>query len=244
MRIQNIILVPALIVLSLMLPLPLGAQKPSAPDKSFIVILDPGHGGHDSGVKGQAGTLEKDVALTLARLVQRRLSPIAQVVLTRSGDYDVELDARASAANHAGGSLFVSLHAAGSFLHAAQGGTIFYYETPAEKTLFTESADAALSATDDCTLDWNCIQQNHALASRVLAETVQKALAARIPFWTFTRAGAPLRLLKGLDMPAIMVESGYLSNPADEKTLGDPQALAAVSTALAEAIQEFFKRDF
>ncbi|MBT8358976.1 MAG: N-acetylmuramoyl-L-alanine amidase, partial [Deltaproteobacteria bacterium] len=92
------------------------------------VVLNPGHGGHDHGVKGPAGTLEKNVTLGLAQLIRDQLKKKYKIILTRSDDYWVDIPGRTAVANHKKADLFISIHAGGSFLHQAKGINIFYYK--------------------------------------------------------------------------------------------------------------------
>ncbi|MFO7494118.1 MAG: N-acetylmuramoyl-L-alanine amidase, partial [Desulfobacterales bacterium] len=95
-----------------------------------VVVVDPGHGGNDVGVRGGQGVSEKDRMLALALELQKALAPTCRVELTRSGDDQVDLARRTALANHLEASLFVSLHAGGSFLHGPRGATIYFFKGP------------------------------------------------------------------------------------------------------------------
>jgi len=236
------ILLPALFICSSAAAA--GAQKANlALDQGpFKVVLDPGHGGHDAGVRGESGVLEKTVTLTLAKMVARQLDDAFLVVLTRNADYAVGLMERGAVANHNSAHLFISLHIGGSFLHRVSGGAIFYYEKVSDSDTGT---DAGLSKNDvsaDCDKRWDCLQSNHAIRSRVLANLIKERLAERITFWDTQVRGAPLMVLKGVDMPAAVIEIGYLTNPTDEKTFGDPKILSDIARGISDGIHRFFKK--
>lgn len=221
-----------------------GAQKTNLAfvQGPFKVVLDPGHGGHDAGVRGKSGVFEKNVTLTLAKMISRQLAGAFLVVLTRNADYAVDLMERGAIANHNSAHLFISLHIGGSFLHRASGGSIFYYEKISDSDTGT---DAGLSENDistDCDKRWDCLQSNHIIRSRVLANLIKERLAERITFWDAQVRGAPLMVLKGVDMPAVVIEIGYLTNPADEKTFGDPNILSDIARGISDGIHRFFKK--
>ena len=206
------------------------------------VVLDPGHGGHDAGARGEGGTLEKNVTLTLAKMIARQLDDTFLVVLTRNADYAVDLMERGAIANHNSAHLFISLHSGGSFLHRVSGGAIFYYKKDSDSDTGTEAGLSKDDATADCDKLWDCLQSNHLIRSRVLANLIKERLAERVPFWNTQIRGAPLMVLKGVDMPAAVIEIGYLTNPTDEKTFGDPKILSDIARGISDGIHRFFKK--
>lgn len=236
------ILIPALFICSSVATA--GAQKTNlALDQGpFEVVLDPGHGGHDSGVRGESGVLEKNVTLTLAKMVASQLDDAFLVVLTRNADYAVDLIERGAIANYNSADLFISLHIGGSFLHRVSGGAIFYYEKVSGAV---KGTDAGLSKNDvstDCDKRWDCLQSNHTIRSRVLANLIKERLAERITFWDTQVRGAPLMVLKGVDMPAVVIEIGYLTNPTDEKSFSDPKILSDIARGISDGIHRFFNK--
>jgi len=112
----------------------------------MIVALDPGHGGHDPGAIGPTGLQEKNVNLTLAKLVASRVSPHS-AILTRDGDVYLSLLARAQKANVARANAFVSIHSNASVNPAAHGMEVFYYSSAEGKRLATAVYSSALAAT-------------------------------------------------------------------------------------------------
>ena len=116
------------------------ARQPLFEAFKRIIVIDPGHGGQDFGAKGSDGTLEKTVTLELARLIASQLEPEFKVVLTRTDDYQVELDDRTALANHLKAAIFISIHTGAGFVHSTTGTSIYYYQnyskpTPAGSTV-------------------------------------------------------------------------------------------------------------
>ncbi len=95
--------------------------------KRNIIIIDPGHGGHDNGIKGTHGFYEKSIALTISRLISKELKNDFSVILTRTDDYFLDLSQRVAKANNNSGDLFISIHTGGSFNKKSKGINIFYH---------------------------------------------------------------------------------------------------------------------
>ncbi len=92
-----------------------------------VVVIDPGHGGNDTGAEGPDGTQEKMVALNLARLIADQLKTGCRVVLTRSDDYRLDISGRTAVANQSRADIFISLHTGGSFSRSISASTVYYY---------------------------------------------------------------------------------------------------------------------
>lgn len=223
---------PVLAVLCLVLCSLVEAGPPDSPekrDRGRIIIVDPGHGGNDKGVKGPEGQLEKHICLVLAEKIKKILEERYTVVLTRTGDYGVSHAQRASTANNEKGDLFISLHAGGGFRRSVDGWSIYCYRPPQGGK--SESGSGALL--------WRNLQLRHSDSSGLLAEKIRDSVArSRIK----TSPGvidAPLAVLEGVDMPAVVIEYGYLTHPETAGALGDEQYLDAVAEALARGISDF-----
>ena len=205
------------------------------------VALDPGHGGYDTGAKGPGGTLEKQVTLALARMVADVCQENYRVVLTRTDDYRLGIFDRTAAANHVKADLLISIHTGGSFLHLAQGLHVYFYEDsrqsgpPAEPVPDLQPPDAAAPS-----VPWDRLQARHRPASRQLAAHVHRHLVRRLHPASGNIQGLPLAVLQGADMPAVLVEVGYLTHPATEKNLTDTAFLTAAAEAIRSAIDEYF----
>lgn len=204
--------------------------------EDMAVIIDPGHGGKDIGVEGPGGGLEKRVSMDLAESLKDALGSGYRVFLTRKGDYEVSLAQRASIANHRKGDLFISLHAGGSFRRVTDRRGIYFY--PDRDGDGRQAASEA--AENGGPVPWHLIQQRHTKASALLAETLGQRLAL---FHSGARPEimeARLAVLKGLDMPAVVVEYGYLTNPKTAGLLADQQYLENLAAVLAAGISDFF----
>jgi N-acetylmuramoyl-L-alanine amidase len=212
------------------------------------VVIDPGHGGPDAGVRGEAGVEEKQIALDVARrlrtLLETRLG--LRVILTRGDDSDVELDRRAAVANNAKADLFLSLHANGAPTPSASGAEVYYLQLDREGEEVRQQADGAVAVpvVGGGTrrieiLRWDLAQARHVETSATLAAIVAEDLAARIPMGASPVRRAPLRVLEGLNMPAVLVEMAYLTNPAQERLARSEDYRNDVAQALLEALVRF-----
>ena len=220
------------------------------PSTVRAIAIDPGHGGADAGTRGPEGTLEKDVtlgvALRLQAAIQRRLG--LRVVLTRSGDTTVTLDQRAAIANNNRADLFISLHANASVRETAAGAEVFHL-SPAEYD--HDAGDAAagggalipIAGGGTRVLDivrWERAQLRFVERSARWAQTVAEELhAARLPMSPRGVQQAPLRVLVGANMPAALVEMGFISNPDQEAQLVSPTFQNAVVDGLLRSVVRF-----
>jgi len=215
------------------------AQPTANGDRSLIralglkigrIVVDAGHGGHDTGTIGPSGLLEKDlvldVALRLGKLLESRLG--ADVVYTRDDDTFIPLETRTAIANREQADLFISVHANSSRDAAARGVETYYLN-------FTSSADALEVAARENAVSDKSIHELQDLVkkialkekieeSREFAGDVQQSLKSGLS----GRAGsmrdrgvkkAPFIVLIGANMPSILAEISFLSNPADERRL-------------------------
>jgi len=229
----------AVIILSL-------AQQVSYAANPFLneiktVVLDPGHGGHDNGVQGPSGTIEKSVALGLAQLIASRLKKNYKVILTRSDDYWIDIPGRTAVANHLKADLFISIHTGGSFLHQAKGITIFYYKELSGHALETDVDSSKPGNAGNPQAFWDNIQAGHIASSKALAQIMQNNLSSQLKFPKSKIQNADLMVLKGADMPAILIEVGYLTNPGDEKKLQSPEVLSDFATAICNGIDDYLQ---
>lgn len=203
-------------------------------DTDAIMALDPGHGGHDRGARGPTGLLEKRVTLELAHKLALRLESRYLVHLTRSDDYDVELHQRAATANQSKADLFISLHTGAGFVHAAQGLSVYYYQTnrPGTEAIPEKAAEAEPR-------QWKDLQQRYGAVSKELATHMQRTLEAMPQRPSCKVYGAPLTVLQGADMPAILIEVGHITHPATEKLLSQSHGLDVLVTAIDRGIERF-----
>ena len=196
------------------------------------VVLDPGHGGADSGARSPDGTLEKQVVLDLGRLIAAEFDGPYRVQLTRTDDYRVEIERRTDIANNLKADVFISIHAGGSFSPVPGGRAIYCYkETASERLPYSDPSPNTLG-------NWDSIQLKHVRTSHLLARHLKDRL---VPLMDTEVLDAPVLVLQGADMPAVLIEVGYLSNPEEAKALRDSKYLADVARALSGGIKAFFE---
>jgi N-acetylmuramoyl-L-alanine amidase len=234
------------------------ASPPPAPAGPLTIVVDPGHGGAETGAIGPDGLQEKNVTLEIARKLAASLSRalVCRVVLTRDTDILLSLDDRTSIANHEKADLFLSIHANSSRAASAQGSETYYLSLEASDKLAQEVASrenasngasptpgAGTSGNPD--LDfilWDLAQSAHLKESSELAESIQTELN---PVSDTANRGikqAPFRVLVGATMPAVLVETAFISNPEEEKKLKSPEFQQAVADAVTRAVVRFFGR--
>lgn len=218
---------------------PAVVDRSPVPDRSMIralglkvgrIVIDPGHGGQDYGTSGASGLHEKelvlDVSKRLAKLLRENLG--AEVILTRGDDSFVSLEQRTQIANEKKADLFISVHANSSPAHSASGIETFYLNFAASPgALDVASRENASSRKNVHEL--NDLLQKIALnakldESREFATRVQNALVVGDNSRARNRGvkRAPFIVLIGADMPAILTEIGFVSNPAEEANLRRP----------------------
>lgn len=206
----------------------------------FTVVLDPGHGGDDFGSMGAGGAIEKTLALDVAHrlkpLLEMRLG--ARVILTRDDDRMVSADDRAGISNNAHADLFLSLHFNGSDSPAASGAEVQYMKLDRDAAIAARAAGEGIAVTVQGggarileLRDWELVQATHAGDSALVAAAFAEELGMRVPMGPRPSQAWPLRVLAGVDAPAVAIEIAYLTN-ADQEA----QAQAAeFQTLVAEA---------
>src|SRR5437016_2305431 len=217
------------------------------------IVIDAGHGGHDTGTIGPTGLMEKDlcldVALRLGKIIEQRL-PGADVVYTRADDTFVPLEERTNIANQAKADLFISIHANSSRDTGARGIETYYLNlkgsAEAMEVAARENATAQEGVHDLETLVKKIAQTEKIDESKEFAQDIQDSLAKRIQ--KFSRSvrnrgvrKAPFVVLIGADMPSILTEISFLSNPADEKLLKQPEQRQKLAEGLYQGISSYLQ---
>ena len=196
----------------------------------ITIAIDPGHGGEtDSGTKGPAGKLEKDVTLRLAGMIAAGLENRYNIILTRTEDTELDIPARTAVANHFKADLFISIHAGGGFVRKTRGVSICYFMDNYQETAGTGIVKEKLVQNPSLPLPWEKIQKKYEQLSSDLANIVKKNLSGIITNGDIGISGANYAVLEGADMPAILIEAGYLTNPADEESLSGKEYPAGYS---------------
>jgi N-acetylmuramoyl-L-alanine amidase len=235
---------------------PLPSSPPSAPLGSpsvHTIVIDPGHGGDETGARGAKGTLEKAVTLSVARRLKAALESKlgARVLLTRDGDQTIGLDQRAALANNNKAELFLSLHVNASLRRTASGAEVFYLSldrADEEARRVAESEGVAMPVFGGGTREidvilWEMAQARHIEQSAGLARAIERSLRTSVPMSPRAIQQAPFRVLVGANMPAVLVEMGYITNGEQEGQLGGESLQARLVAALADAIGRFFAGD-
>jgi N-acetylmuramoyl-L-alanine amidase len=217
-------------------------------------MLDPGHGGDDEGAKSRKGLMEKDVALELAQelAVQLREAGL-EARLTRSDDTFVPLWDRARLANEAGADLFISLHLNAAPTRLARGSEVYFLalgtgDPGAAGVAAQENAGKGAPAEDGPDAVVDGILQD--LAQKAfLQESEQLAVAIQVQLNQLggvRQRGvkqAPFVVLRGAAMPAVLVETAFISNPKEEVKLRDPKFLRRVAQSITRGVRRFFSRN-
>ena len=213
------------------------------------IVIDAGHGGDDTGAKGAQGTLEKNVTLSVARRlkasIETRLG--VRVLLTRDGDQPVASDQRAALANNNKADLFISLHANASVRPGVAGIEVFYltlegYGAEAQRLASgrADSLPVLGGGTRDIEITpWEMAQARHVDQSAAFARAVEAALRDRVTMSPRALQQAPLRVLVGVNMPAVLVEMGFLTNPHEEQQLAGDERQNTIVQALVDGILRY-----
>ena len=226
-------------------------------DRDVVVAIDAGHGGEDPGARGRKGTREKDVTLAIARKLKERIDaqPGMRGVLVRDGDYFIELGKRTRIAREKHkADLFVSVHADAFTNPKARGSSVFVLSTRgATSTAARWLADrenaadliggVSLSDKEDTLasvlLD---LSQTGALnASYDVAGNVLKELDALGNLHKSQVQAAGFMVLKSPDIPSILVETAFITNPDEEKKLRDPAHQGRIADAILRGVKSYFR---
>lgn len=232
-------------------------RKPSKAPRIIIVAIDPGHGGKDPGAVGYQGTHEKDVTLAIARKLKERIDkePNMRAVLTRDGDYYISLPQRRINARRANADLFVSIHADANPKAHAHGSSVFTLsEHGATSTTASwlankeNSVDSDLMGGIDIASKSKDIKEllldlslNATINDSVkLAEYVLKQLGGINHLHKRNVEQAGFAVLKSPDIPSILVETAFLSNPKEEEKLRSKGYQDRMADAMFLGIKKYF----
>jgi N-acetylmuramoyl-L-alanine amidase len=234
--------------------LPGPAPREQAPGVRTIV-LDPGHGGTETGAIGPSGIQEKELTLSIARELEARLESQlgVRVILTRNEDANLPHDARTAIANQNKADLFISLHLNSSLGSGAHGAETYFLSAEASDAAAARMAEAenaddpalpegrtGLDEAQDLELIlWDLAQTHHLLESQRFAAMIQGELNQTLQLRDRGVKQARFRVLNGAAMPAVLVELGFISNPDEEKKLQDAAYRAELVGSLTRAIGRY-----
>ena len=222
-----------------------------------LVVLDAGHGGHDSGAVGPTGVQEKEVVLDVTRRVARMVEDGGlgiKVVLSRTTDVFVPLRDRTNFANKQRADLFVSIHANAHPRAVSEGVETYFLSSEASDTEARQIAaiengavqleTAASRQKNDAvkSILWDLAQSEFQQESSFLAETVLDSMTKSLRLVNRGVKQAGFYVLGGAAMPAILIEIGFLTNPKEEKKLSTPEYREAAAKAIYAGLSEYKRR--
>jgi N-acetylmuramoyl-L-alanine amidase len=219
-----------------------------------LIVLDPGHGGKDPGAIGVSGTYEKHVAFAAAGELARQLQSGGRyrVSLTRENDVFIPLEDRVGVAQARGAALFISLHADALLDHSVQGASVYTLASTA-----SDAQTAALAQRENAADRYGGPELANIsphvadiLASLVRHETragsadmqrhIVASLGQDVPLLENPARHAGFAVLKAADIPSVLIEMGFMSNPHDEAALRQGAHRAMVATAIRRAVDSYF----
>lgn len=215
------------------------------------IVIDPGHGGFDTGAKGPHGLLEKDlcldVALQLGEMIRLNI-PGAEVIYTRKDDSYVPLEDRTAMANNADADLFISIHANSSDYREVRGVETYYLSLAtskeAKELAIRENAMTQSSLHDLPDLVQKITQNEKIAESKLLAAQIQDTLSERLQLVSHSERNrgvkqAPFIVLAGANMPAVLSEISFVSNANDETLLLEPGQRQRIADGLYRGIAAY-----
>jgi len=233
-------------------------ERPPQVSRMLTIALDPGHGGEDPGAVGRSGSYEKHIVLAIAKRLKAKLEqhPNMRVMLTRDGDYFVPLHVRVQKARKVQADLFVSIHADAFVQPTANGSSVFALS---EKGASSTAARWLANKENAADLIGGTNIKNHdkQLASVLLdlSTTAQINDSLRLGKAVLNEIGGVNRLhknaveqagfavLKAPDIPSILIETAFISNPEEEAKLNDDAYQDRMADAVAQGIKKYFAKN-
>jgi len=230
-------------------------EKQQEGKKPIIIAIDPGHGGEDPGAIGKKGTREKDVVLKIAKRLKRKIekNPRFKVFLTRNGDYFISLRSRIKKAKRAGASVFVSIHADAWIRPDARGASVYILSDKgasseaarwmAKKENLSDLIGGEIRNKNDeiAKTIFNMSTSAQIKNSSILGKKVLEELSTISHIHKKTVEGAGFAVLKNPDIPSILVETAFISNPQEESRLRNGLHQEKIASALNNGILTFVK---
>lgn len=213
------------------------------------VVIDPGHGGKDPGCVGKNGTLEKDVVLTVSRLLKTLLEKDGlEVILTRGSDIFLPVENRTVIANQRQADLFISIHANASRNRKLSGIETFYLNFNQDPSVIATAARENATSTKNISkmkdIIEKIIQNTKIPESKELAKDIQNNLVRSLSkkysnINSLGVKGGPFWVLIGAEVPSVLVEISFLSNPTEEKRLQSTQYRQRIAQGIYEGIMAY-----
>jgi N-acetylmuramoyl-L-alanine amidase len=231
------------------------AHAPDGSDRNIVIAVDAGHGGEDPGASGRDGTREKQVTLAIARALAERINgtPGMRAVLTRSSDVFVPLRDRAGRARSARADLFVSIHADAVRDRDVEGASVYVLS---ERGASSEAARFLADRENSADLKGVSLAGRSESLASVLVDLSQSAAmgssveAASVVLSALDQVGAVRKkqvqhagfvVLKSPDMPSMLVETAYISNPGEERKLRSTAYQRQLAAAISDGIAGYFR---
>jgi N-acetylmuramoyl-L-alanine amidase len=217
------------------------------------IVIDPGHGGDDPGAVGKTGLKEKDLVLDISKRVKDKLGESGVgVVMTRDRDKFIPLTKRSQIANDSDADFFVSVHANAAKLKGARGFEVYYLSNAVDDNARAVQAaeDSFLKFDDTSFLHrntdleatvWDLVYTENREESIELARHIAKSVDDYTSLTSRGVKSARFYVLRGTQMPSVLVEVGFISNSAEEKNLRDPAYREAVASAITRGILNYKK---
>ncbi len=229
--------------------------SPAPSDGRLRIVLDPGHGGIDSGAIAKSGTQEKGVVLAFAKVVAKKLEASGryEVLMTRSDDSFVSLGGRVAFARAHHADLFVSIHADSFWGEDVRGATVYTLSDKASDKMAAQIAEsenksdilAGVAVTEDTTevsdILIDLARRETKSFAVVFARNMIKELKPDVRLFKRAHQQAGFMVLKAPDVPSALVELGYLSNQEDEKLLTSDAWRDKTADAMTRAVDDYFR---
>lgn len=224
-----------------------GPRYSTSGNKKYTIVVDPGHGGHDSGARGN-GYNEKDIALQVATRLANNLRRDYNVIMTRDSDFFVPLDTRAKIGNDANADFFISIHLNSGSSSSANGTEVFYFSKKDEGSYAARVAqienrvDSSYGDTPFSDLVVKDIfYRTNQKKSQAIATTVLDNLINTIGLRRRGVFGANFAVLRGSNSPSILVELGFMNNYGDLSQYLTPEGQERAAQAIADGIRQYFR---
>ena len=216
-------------------------------NKKYTIVVDPGHGGHDSGARGN-GYNEKDIALQVATRLANNLRQDYNVIMTRDSDFFVPLDTRDKIGNDANADFFISIHLNSGSSSSANGTEVFYFSKKdqgsyaAQVAKFENKVDGSYGDVPFSDFILNDIfYRKNQKTSQAIAESVLNNLINTTGLRRRGVFGANFAVLRGSNSPSILVELGFMNNYSDLSQYLTPDGQERAANAIGSAIRSYFR---